>query len=308
MLRTLVQSALNNSRLKQVFENTSVGEATAEQFIAGHHVADAIDAVVNLNDQGLLATVERLLDQPVDEASSRTNTMAYIDVVRAFAGANLANDLDITVDLGVLGLGLPNGEVIASENLGKVCQAAAEHNISITLSMGDVQDVPASLRIAHDVALRYSSFGITLQSSLYRSEQDAAVFAASGARVRLCKGAFADSDDVAYTTKADIDKAFVREERTLLNSSAYVMIATHDSRLIQIGQALALRAGRSKDSFEFQMYLGVATREQQRLVDLDYRVRVHVPFGDQWLSVVAERVVYQPSSLVSAVRTLLRRK
>jgi proline dehydrogenase len=308
MLRNLVQSALTTSRLQNVFANSSVGEATAEQFIAGHHVTDAVDTVLSLKQQGLLATVERLIEAPSDESGSRTNTMAQIDVVRTFAGANLSEDLDITVQLATLGLGLANGEAIATENLIKVCQAAADENISITLGMGDVEDVPASLRVVHDVVQRFPTLGLTLQSSLFRSEQDAAVFAASGARVRLCKGAFADNKDVAYTNKADVDKAFVREMRTLLNSSAYVMIATHDSRLLQIGQALALRGGRKKDSFEFQMYLGVATNEQTRLVGLDHRVRIHVPFGEQWYPVVAERVASQPSSLFSATRTLIRRK
>jgi len=308
MLRTVVQSALKNSRLKDALANSSVGEATAEQFIAGEHVTDAIDAVLNLKEQGKLATVERLLSEPLDEAGSRTNTMSHIDVIRAFAGANLAQDLDVTVELTTLGLALPNGEVIATENLGKICQTAAESNISVTLTMGHVDDVPATLRIAHDLVQRFPFIGITLQSSLYRSEQDAAVFAASGARVRLCKGTHGGKAEVAYTSKQDVDKAFVREVRTLLNSSAYVMIATHDARLLQIGQALALRAGRQKDSFEFQMYLGVGVDEQSRLVGLGHRVRIHVPFGEQWLPVVTERVVRQPRSLVFATRTLFRRK
>lgn len=308
MLRTIVQSALKNSRLKDALVNSSVGEATADQFIAGYHVTDAIDAVMELKAQGMLATVERIIEDPIDEPGSRTNTMLHIDVIRAFAGANLAHDLDVTVQLTTLGMALPNGELIASENLSKICQSAAESNISVTIAMGDVDDVPATLRIAHDMAERYPLIGITLQSSLYRSEQDAAVFAASGARIRLCKGTHGGNADVAYTNKQDIDKAFVREVRTLLNSSAYVMIATHDSRLIQIGQALALRGGREKDSFEFQMYLGVSPNEQQRLIGLGHRVRVHVPFGEQWFPVVAERVVRKPSSLVSAARTIFHRK
>ena len=308
MLRKLVQSVLTTTRVHNVIAQSSVGEATAEQFIAGLHVADAIETVQSLKTQGLMATVERLVDDPSDEATARSNTMLYVDTIRAFAGVELTDDLDVTVQLSALGLSLAQGELIATENLSKICQEANQHNISITLAMGAVEDVPATLRIVHDASQRFNTLGITLQSSLHRSEQDAAVFAASGARVRLCKGQFADDDSVAFTNKADIDKAFVRELRTLMNSSAYLMIATHDSRLIQIGQALALRGGRAKDSFEFQMYLGVAINEQERLLGLHHRVRIHVPFGENWYPVVADRVVKQPSSLVPAVRALLRRK
>ena len=307
MLRTSVQSVLKRSRITTAFAQSSLGEATAEQFIAGHHVTDALDVVLELKNQGLLATVERLLEEPTDEAGSRTNTMSYLDVVRAFTGANLHSDLDISVDLVVLGLNLENGELIATENLMKVCQAAAESDISVTITVGEGQSVPAIVRIAHELAPRFSKIGITLQSALLRSEQDVEVFGSSGARVRLCKGAPSDSADGVYTTKQDIDKAFVREVRTLLNSGTYVMVATHDERLIQISQALALRGGRAKESFEFQLYLGVAPAEQQRLLGLGHRVRVHVPFGEQWLPIVAERVVRKPSSIISATRSLFHR-
>lgn len=308
MLRKVVQSVLTNARVQALVEASSVGGATASQFIAGSHVNDAVDAVLTLKEAGLLATVERLLEAAADEAHSRTNTLSYIDCIRALSGAGLGNDLDITVQLSALGLALPNGELIVTENLSKICQSAQEAQMSVTIGMEQLADVPTTLRVAHALSEKFSNIGITLQSSLLRSEQDAAVFAASGARVRLCKGSFTKDPEHAYVERPDIDKAFVREMRTLLRSSAYVMIATHDARLLQIGQALALRAGRTKDSFEFQMYLGIRKDEQQRLVGLNHRVRVHVPFGEQWYPVVTDRLVRQPKSIGSAFGSLIRRK
>lgn len=308
MLRKVVQSVLTNSRVQSLVETSSVGEATVAQFIAGSHVNDAVDTVLELKSSGLLATVERLLEPAGDENQSRTNTLSYIDCIRALSGAGLGHDLDITVQLSVLGLALPNGELIATENLSKVCQSAQDAQMSVTIGMEHLTDVPTTLRVAHAMSERFNNIGITLQSSLLRSEQDAAVFAASGARVRLCKGAFTNDPEHAHVDRPEIDKAFVRELRTLMRSSAYVMVATHDSRLLQIGQALALRAGRTKDSFEFQMYLGVRKDEQQRLVDLNHRVRIHVPFGDQWYPVVTDRLVRQPTSLGTALRSVIRRK
>ena len=308
MLRKVVQSVLANPRVQSLVETSTVGETTAAQFFAGSHVNDAVDTVLELKAAGLLATVERLLIPATDETQSRTNALSYIDCIRALSGAGLGPDLDITVQLSVLGLGLPNGELIATENLTKVCQSAHESQMSVTIGMEHLTDVPTTLRVAHAISEKFNNIGITLQSSLLRSEQDAAVFAASGARVRLCKGAFTDDPEHAYVDQPEIDKAFVREMRTLMRSSAYVMVATHDARLLQIGQALALRAGRTKDSFEFQMYLGVRKDEQQRLVDLNHRVRIHVPFGDQWYPVVTERLVRQPASIGTALRSVIRRK
>lgn len=308
MLRKVVQSVLTNARVQSLVETSSVGEATAAQFIAGSHVNDAVDAVRALKDAGLLATVERLLEPAADETDARSNALSYIDCIRSLAGAGLGHDLDITIQLSTIGLALPHGEVIATENLSKICQDAQDAQMSVTIGMEQLSDVPTTLRVAHTLSERFTNIGITLQSSLLRSEQDAAVFAASGARVRLCKGAFTKDPDHAYVDQPEIDKAFVREMRTLLRSPAYVMIATHDPRLLQIGQALALRSGRTKDSFEFQMYLGVRKDEQQRLVGLNHRVRIHVPFGEQWYPVVADRLVRQPKSIGTAFGSLIRRK
>jgi len=308
MLRKVVQSVLTNSRVKSLVEASSVGEATAAQFIAGSHVNDAVDAVVALKESGYLATVERILEPAENEIQSHTNALSYIDCIRALAGAGLGEDLDITIQLSALGLKLPNGEAIALENLSKVCQSAQDAQMSVTIGMDQLEDVPATLRVAHTLSEKFSNIGMTLQSSLLRSEQDAAVFAASGARVRLCKGTVTQDPEHAYVNRAEIDKAFVREMRTLLRSSAYVMIATHDPRLLQIGQALALRSGRLKDSFEFQMYLGVRKDEQQRLLALNHRVRIHVPFGEQWYPVVTDRLARQPKSIGAAFGSLIRRK
>jgi len=308
MLRKIVQSVLTNTRVQSLVESSAIGEATAAKFVAGSHVNDAVDTVIALGAEGLLATVERLLEVPQDESQSRTNTLSYIDCTRALSGGAVTQDLDVTVQLTTLGLGLPNGELIATENLIKVCQSASESGISVTIGMEHPSDVPATLRIAHALGEMFPTIGITLQSSLLRSEQDAAVFGASGARVRLCKGQFADDPDIAHLSKNEIDKAFVREMRTLFQSGAYVMIATHDPRLLQIGQALALRSGRAKATFEFQMYLGVGINEQQRLLGLQHRVRIHVPFGNDWYPVVADRLARQPKSLGPAVGALLRRK
>jgi len=308
MLRKVVQSVLTNSRVKSLVEASSVGEATAAQFIAGSHVNDAVDAVVALKESGYLATVERILEPAENEIQSHTNALSYIDCIRALAGAGLGEDLDITIQLSALGLTLPNGEAIALENLSKVCQSAQDAQMSVTIGMDQLEDVPATLRVAHTLSEKFSNIGMTLQSSLLRSEQDAAVFAASGARVRLCKGTVTQDPEHAYVNRTEIDKAFVREMRTLLRSSAYVMIATHDPRLLQIGQALALRSGRLKDSFEFQMYLGVRKDEQQRLLALNHRVRIHVPFGEQWYPVVTDRLARQPKSIGTAFGSLIRRK
>jgi hypothetical protein len=146
--------------------------------------------------------------------------------------------------------------------------------------------------------------GGVLQAQLHRTSDDVSAHAFSGSRIRLCKGAYAEGPEVAFVERAEIDKAYVRDMRTLLESAAYPMLATHDPRLIEIGQALALRTGRAKDSFEFQMLLGVRPEEQKRLVELGYKVRVYVPYGDEWYGYLMRRMAEKPSNLALFVKSL----
>ena len=113
---------------------------------------------------------------------------------------------------------------------------------------------------------------------------------------------------MAFIERGDIDKAYVRDMRSMLDSEGYPMLATHDPRLIQIGQALALRSGRDKATFEFQMLMGVRPEEQIRLAGLGYKVRVYVPYGDDWYAYLMRRMAEKPANLALFVRSLVSRK
>ena len=98
-------------------------------------------------------------------------------------------------------------------------------------------------------------------------------------RVRLCKGAYKEPESVAFQSRLDVDKSYVRCLSALMAGGGYPMIATHDPRLIAIGEDRARWFDRSADEFEFQMLFGVRPDEQSRLAALGYTVRVYLPYG-----------------------------
>jgi proline dehydrogenase len=124
--------------------------------------------------------------------------------------------------------------------------------------------------------------GAVLQAYLYRTEGDCVDLAHEGSRVRLCKGAYREPESVAYASKRDVDLAYVRCARTLMAGKGYPMLATHDPRLIDIGNALAVQNKRPQGSYEFQMLYGIRPTEQRRLAADGESVRVYVPYGDDW--------------------------
>jgi proline dehydrogenase len=265
-----------------------------------------VATVQNLHDLGLLATVDRLGEDTLDRAAADTTVADYKDVLRALSAAGLSDSAEVSVKLSAVGQALgDSGESIALENALEICSIAKQVGTTVTFDMEDHTTIDSTLRILTEVRKEFPTTGGVLQAQLHRTEDDVAAYSYNDSRIRLCKGAYAEAADVAFVDRGEIDKAYVRSMRTLIESDAYPMLATHDPRLIQIGQALALRSGRSKETFEFQMLLGVRPDEQVRLAELGHKVRVYVPYGDQWYPYLMRRMAEKPSNLSLFLRSLV---
>src|SRR5204862_2711161 len=128
-----------------------------------------------------------------------------------------------------------------------------------------------------------------LQAYLRRTEGDCRELAVEGSRVRLCKGAYAEPESVAYQSRVDVDKSYVRCMNVLMSGPGYPMLATHDPRLVAIGEDRAKWFDRTPDEFEFQLLYGVRPEEQRRLAAAGYTVRVYVTYGTQWYGYLMRR-------------------
>jgi proline dehydrogenase len=126
--------------------------------------------------------------------------------------------------------------------------------------------------------------------------------------VRLCKGAYDEPASVAHRSRIDVDLAYVRCLKILMNGDGYPMVASHDPRMVAIAEEVAQRAGRGKDDFEFQMLYGIRPDEQRRIVADGYRMRVYVPYGDEWYAYLMRRLAERPSNLRFFLRSLVSTK
>jgi proline dehydrogenase len=146
--------------------------------------------------------------------------------------------------------------------------------------------------------------GGVLQAYLRRTESDCRDLAGEGSRIRLCKGAYREPESVAHQERADVDKAYVRCAKILIQGDGYPMFATHDPRLIDIVEALAIRNDRARSTFEYQMLYGIRPDEQLRLAAEGNRMRVYVPYGDEWYGYLVRRLAERPANLTLLARAL----
>lgn len=306
MLRELLVSASRSQKLEHLVSTSPLSRGVVNRFVAGTTTADVVSTVENLHSLGLLATVDRLGEDTLDRAAADATVADYKDVLRALSGAGLSDSAEVSVKLSAIGQALgDNGEGIALENALEICSVAKQVGTTVTFDMEDHTTIDSTLRILSQVRKEFPTTGGVLQAQLHRTEDDVAAHSYRDSRIRLCKGAYAEAADLAFVDRGEIDKAYVRSMRALIESDAYPMLATHDPRLIQIGQALALRTGRGKETFEFQMLLGVRPDEQVRLAELGHKVRVYVPYGDQWYPYLMRRMAEKPSNLALFIRSLV---
>jgi len=212
---------------------------------------------------------------------------------------------EVSVKLSACGQKLPtDGEKIALEHARDICVAAAAAGTTVTLDMEDHTTTDSTLGILAELRKDFPSTGAVLQAYLHRTEADCRDLAYAGSRVRLCKGAYKEPESVAYQAKEDVDTAYVRCLKVLLAGKGYPMIASHDPRLLDIARALAAHHGRSPDSFEYQMLLGIRPNEQRRIADRGDQMRVYLPFGDEWYGYLMRRMAEKPANTVFFLRGL----
>ena len=269
---------------------TKPGKALARRFVAGDTLDEAVTVAHDLNDDGLRVSLDLLGEEVHDASSARRARDEYLEGLHRIRDEEL--DSNISVKLTQLGLSMD--ESLAAELLADLATHAADIGTSVTVDMEDSHYTEATVRLYSEARSTHENLGIALQSYLHRTPDDLARVAKLGGHIRLCKGAYVESSDVALTHKPDVDAAFADQLRTLMAlESVRPAVATHDLDLIELTRELA--PGREA-YFEFQMLYGVRTSLQAQLVAEGFPVRVYLPYGSQWYPYLTRRLAERPSN------------
>jgi proline dehydrogenase len=200
------------------------------------------------------------------------------------------------------------GDKVALENARTICRAARNAGTTVTLDMEDHTTTDSTLSILRELRKDFPETGAVLQAYLHRTEADCRALAYEGSRVRLCKGAYNEPDEVAYQSRLDVDRSYIRCLKVLLAGQGYPMIASHDPRIVEIASSLASRYGRAQGSYEFQMLYGIRPEEQRRLARSGETMRVYVPYGQEWYGYLMRRLAERPQNLSFFVKSLISKK
>jgi proline dehydrogenase len=165
-----------------------------------------------------------------------------------------------------------------------------------------------TLLILRQLRSEFPETGVALLAYLHRTEGDCRALSFEGSRVRLCKGAYAERAEVAFQSRLDVDRSYVRCLKVLMGGQGYPMVASHDPRMIQIASSLASRHGRSRGSYEFQMLYGIRPEEQKRLAKNGEVTRIYIPYGDHWYGYLMRRLLERPENMSFVLKSLTSKK
>jgi proline dehydrogenase len=262
----------------------------SSRYIAGDTLEEAVSTIRDLNKDGCVATIDLLGESTESKADAASKLKDYEKVVDALD----EHDLKSGISVKLTGLGLILNEELCRANLEEVIEYAAARNRFVRVDMEDSPHTEATLKFVHDMHERHQNTGAVLQAYMRRSIEDVQHIIESGFSVRLCKGIYDEPRSIAYKDFDTVRQNYIFLLDELLKGGIYVGIATHDEFLIWHALRLIHQLEIPEDRYEFQMLLGVDEQLRSILVGAGHKLRVYVPFGEDWYEYSTRRLKENP--------------
>jgi proline dehydrogenase len=300
--------ALSESRsLRAIAESSSFGQRTSARFVAGKEVADAIRAAAAMNQIGASVSIDNLGENVTNAEEARASAQLYYNLLDEIA----ARKLNANVSLKLTHMGLDVDEAMAYEIVRGLVAKAASMTPKNFVRV-DMEGSPYTQRTLdfvhelHRVPGNEGSVGAVIQSYMRRAEADIEKLLSERIRIRLCKGAYKEPEEIAYQKKSEVDANYVKLMKILMKSGVYHGLATHDEAIINQAKAFAASESIPRTAFEFQMLHGIRRDLQQALVKDGWGMRVYIPFGTEWYPYFMRRLAERPANVLFIVKNLLR--
>jgi proline dehydrogenase len=262
----------------------------ASRYVAGARLEEAVPVIQDLNRQGCVATVDVL----GEFTESKGQTIQTLNEYKEVLDALVRHDLKSGISVKLTALGLSIDEELCRANLEEIAEYAAERDRFVRVDMEDSPYTGVTLDMVIDLQERHENVGAVIQAYMRRSLEDVGRLIEAGVSVRLCKGIYDEPRKVAYKDFDTVRHNYIFLLDELLKGGSYVGIATHDEFLAWHALRLIHQLEVPEDRYEFQMLLGVDEELRSILVGSGHKVRVYVPYGEDWYGYSMRRLQENP--------------
>jgi proline dehydrogenase len=300
--------ALSESRvLRSIAERSRFGQRTSGRFVAGKEVSDAIRAAAAVNQFGAGVSIDNLGENVTNADEARASAQLYHDLLDQIA----IRKLNANISLKLTHMGLDVDEKMAYDIVrGLVAKAASmspKNFVRVDMEgSAYTQRTLDFVRELHRVPGNENNVGTVIQSYMRSAEADVDKLLSERIRIRLCKGAYKEPEEIAFQKKSEVDASYVKLMKILMKSGVFHGLATHDEAIINQAKTFATNEKIPRDAFEFQMLHGIRRDLQQGLVKAGWGVRVYIPFGTEWYPYFMRRLAERPANVLFIAKNIIR--
>jgi proline dehydrogenase len=277
------------------------------RFVAGPALEDALGVAARLNADGVDTAITHLGENVATTEDAARAADAYLEMLDEIGRRRLR----AVPSLKLTHLGLDLGEAVCRANLERVAARGLPSRTVVWIDMESSAHTDRTLDLYRRLHATYSNLACVVQSYLRRTAQDVERLIEIGATVRLCKGAYREPPTIAFPDKRDVDGSYARLVDRLLSADAlahgvYPAFATHDERLIGRVREQAKAGGVAADRYELQMLYGIRHDLHAPLRAAGVRLRVLIPYGEDWYGYFMRRLAERPANLAFFFRQVVR--
>ena len=273
----------------------------AKRYIAGDKLEDATRVISELNNEGFMCTVN-ILGENIKKIESAVNYLQrYKEILNQLTEKKL--DSNISIKMTQMGMGLD--DEVCLKQMDEIIQLSKQENNFVRIDMEESIYTSKTLEIHSKLAKKHNNVGIVIQAYLRRSESDVSELIKIEAGVRLCKGIYVEPREIAFKDRENIRQNYTRLLKMLLKGGRYVGIATHDERLVYEAYDIINEMGLGKEEYEFQMIYGVNKEMGKRILADGHRLRIYVPYGEEWLAYSIRRLKENPDIAGHIIKNIL---
>lgn len=304
LFRVIILRASGLKFVERFVRRSRLFRKLVTRFIAGDDLDQALPVAEDLVARGFLVTLDFLGESTHTREEAQKAVDTYKEMLRRIAASPAAPKTNISIKLTQCGLDID--PAIAESNYRDVLQLAADLGNFVRIDMESSAYVERTMEMMGRVRKEFSNTGTVLQTYLYRTPEDVEKTIEWQMRIRLVKGAYLEPASVALPDKKDVDDAFVKLGKRMMEASNLPAYATHDEKIIQELCDYAREKGIAQERFEFQMLHGIRRDLQERLRAEGYQVRVYVPFGDSWYPYFTRRLAERPANLLVIIKAMFK--
>jgi proline dehydrogenase len=281
----------------------------SKRYIAGKTIEEAIETSRKLNAEGMMVTIDLLGEFITELHQAEANKNEYLNIIETVQKGNINGNYSLKPTM----FGLLIDKEVCYNNIREIVAKAASYNNFIRIDMEDSQCVDLEIELFRKLKAEFpKNVGLVFQAYLRRTHSDIENLldihtAETPINYRLCKGIYVEPEKIAFKKYGEINDHFLKDLEFMFQKGIYPGIATHDKPLVDGALKLIEKYKVPKEKYEFQMLYGVTPQLRKSIVDGGHRLRVYVPFGEQWFAYSTRRLKENPGMAKDIIKALFIR-